>query len=172
MKRITWLSLGLLACTGSETEEPNFVVIEKPCTPEQAAPYASGIPYLGIHADPGESERTGPHRQGGEHGVHHAGGERMSYSGSETRAMQGLPEHMEFSRMGKGMPGGCGSTEGRCLSFVVRQPGLFYSMGGAVRKLNHRRASISPRTSARVAYPSISSGEVWRTSVASESSRI
>jgi hypothetical protein len=53
------LGLGLQACTGSETEEQSFVVIDKPCTPEQSAPYASGIPYLGIHADPGNSDVIG-----------------------------------------------------------------------------------------------------------------
>jgi hypothetical protein len=28
------------------------------CRPDQAAPYADGIPYLGIHADPGNSDRV------------------------------------------------------------------------------------------------------------------
>ena len=31
-------------------------VINKPCTPNQAAPYADGIPYLAIHADAGNSD--------------------------------------------------------------------------------------------------------------------
>ena len=31
-------------------------VVEKACTPSQSAPYASGIPYLGIHADAGNSD--------------------------------------------------------------------------------------------------------------------
>ena len=29
-----------------------------PCTPEQEAPYASGIPYVGVHADAGNSDRV------------------------------------------------------------------------------------------------------------------
>ena len=45
------LSIGVAGC---QAEMPS--VIEKSCTPSQDAPYASGIPYLGIHADAGNSD--------------------------------------------------------------------------------------------------------------------
>jgi len=32
--------------------------VDLPCTPDQAAPYADGIPYLGVHADAGNSDRV------------------------------------------------------------------------------------------------------------------
>jgi len=53
--------VALPACSASEPEEPT--PIELPCNPSQSEPYADGIPYLGIHADAGNSDvircRTG-----------------------------------------------------------------------------------------------------------------
>lgn len=50
------LVLASAACGGETVEEPVFQGIEVPCRPTQQAPYADGIPYLGIHADAGNSD--------------------------------------------------------------------------------------------------------------------
>jgi hypothetical protein len=54
-KKIILLGCGLQACTGGE-EELSYQLIDVPCTPDQGSPYTSGIPYLGIHADAGNSD--------------------------------------------------------------------------------------------------------------------
>lgn len=45
-------------CADDGGAEPQGVVSGS-CTPDQPAPYANGIPYLGIHADPGNSDVIG-----------------------------------------------------------------------------------------------------------------
>ena len=48
-------TLALLAACGSDpAEEGTFASV--PCTPERADPYPDGIPYVGIHAEPGNSD--------------------------------------------------------------------------------------------------------------------
>ena len=44
----------VVSATGCQGPLPQLV--EKPCVPDQDEPYASGIPYLGIHADAGNSD--------------------------------------------------------------------------------------------------------------------
>jgi outer membrane protein assembly factor BamB len=46
------IAAGGLACS-DETPLPGS---DRSCSPSQPAPYAQGIPYLGIHADPGNSD--------------------------------------------------------------------------------------------------------------------
>ena len=47
----------LVACGGETTPDvPAVPTIEVACTPSQQQPYADGIPYLGIHADAGNSD--------------------------------------------------------------------------------------------------------------------
>jgi hypothetical protein len=47
------LLAGLAGCGDEAVEEP---AASMACTPSQSAPYPSGIPYLGIHADAGNSD--------------------------------------------------------------------------------------------------------------------
>jgi outer membrane protein assembly factor BamB len=51
MFRIPFLLIALVGCADESSN-----AIEKPCTPDQSSPYSSGIPYLGIHADAGNSD--------------------------------------------------------------------------------------------------------------------
>lgn len=51
----------LSACAaggGGDSGGGELVPTEVPCTPEQAWPYASGVPYLGVHADAGNTDRV------------------------------------------------------------------------------------------------------------------
>ncbi len=48
---LSGLALSLSACS-EDSSTGSF-----PCTPQQAAPYPDGIPYLGIHADAGNSDQ-------------------------------------------------------------------------------------------------------------------
>lgn len=49
--------VGGAACGGSPNElPPTPEPIDLPCRPSQAAPYATGIPYLGVHGDAGNSD--------------------------------------------------------------------------------------------------------------------
>ena len=51
MFRIPFLVIALVGCADESSN-----AIEKPCTPNQSSPYSNGIPYLGIHADAGNSD--------------------------------------------------------------------------------------------------------------------
>ena len=54
-RSIRWLAiLSIAGCGGKGVPEPTEqppAFVEVPCTPEQPAPYPSGLPYIGIHAN-------------------------------------------------------------------------------------------------------------------------
>lgn len=94
--------------------------------------------------------------------MYNAGWGYMPHSGGEAYSMSRISQYMEFSRMGKGMSGYRSAPQRRGL---MPEWSARYCVGGVVRDRNQRRASISPSASARMPYPSISSGEVRSASV-------
>ena len=54
MSHRPFFALSLPLLLGCVDEPTSFV--EVPCTPERSSPYANGMPYLGIHAEPGNSD--------------------------------------------------------------------------------------------------------------------
>ena len=54
-----WMAAAVSGCAGSDdpaTGSRPVRTMSVPCTPDQPAPYASGIPYLGVHGDAGNSD--------------------------------------------------------------------------------------------------------------------
>ena len=58
-RSISLFALLALACSAEDSEDSGSKEASFACQPDQAAPYANGIPYLGVHADAGNSDVVG-----------------------------------------------------------------------------------------------------------------
>ena len=58
-KPILWTALLMAGACKNDANGPDVSVNPFACSPVQPAPYANGIPYLGVHADAGNSDVVG-----------------------------------------------------------------------------------------------------------------